>query len=147
VIALDTNILIRALIEEEQPNAHTVKQQKSARALLSSQEVLFVPITAVLELASVLESVYEVAREEVADVLSDLTEVENLLVDRATAVDLAVQWYRRGLDFADALHLALSGLCRELATFDDRFAKRATRLGLRPPISAPAIISAPASRR
>jgi len=137
VIAIDTNILIRALMEEEEANAQTIKQQQSARALLTSQEVLFVPITTVLELAWVMESVYEVAREELAKILLDLTEVENLVIDRAIAVNLAVQWYRRGLDFADALHLALSGVCRELATFDDRFAKRATRLALRPPISIP----------
>lgn len=63
--------------------------------------------------------------------------VETLTVDRAAAVSQAIAWYRRGMDFSDALHLAQSGLCSGLATFDTRFAKTARRLGLEPHVSAP----------
>jgi predicted nucleic acid-binding protein len=59
-------------------------------------------------------------------------------VEDAGAVDQAAQWHIKGLDFADALHLAKSAACSGLATFDDkRFARRAQRLGLKPPVSPP----------
>jgi predicted nucleic acid-binding protein len=34
-----------------------------------------------------------------------------------------------GLDFADALHLAKAAGCEAFVTFDQRFARAATRLG------------------
>jgi len=46
--------------------------------------------------------------------------------------------YTNGLDFSDALHLALAGLCTGMASFDARFAKRAGRLGLKPSVAVPA---------
>ena len=36
-------------------------------------------------------------------------------------------WYAQGLDFADALHLALSGEVKQLFTFDRGFAKLAKK--------------------
>ena len=69
--------------------------------------------------------------------MKDLLRVENLTVDRTAAVGQALVWYRQGLDFSDALHLAQSGLCNGLATFDARFVKTARRLGLQPQVLAP----------
>ena len=73
----------------------------------------------------------------IAAVFQDLLLVEHVTVDRAAAVSHALQWYRRGLDFADALHLAPSAPCESLATFDAGFAKAARRLGLRPVVTKP----------
>jgi predicted nucleic acid-binding protein len=39
------------------------------------------------------------------------------------------------LDLSDALHVALSASCAELATFDRRLSKQARRLGLKPTAS------------
>jgi predicted nucleic acid-binding protein len=53
-------------------------------------------------------------------------------------VSEAVEAYLRGLDFADALHLAASSGCDVLVTFDVRaFARRASRLRLKPPVTLP----------
>lgn len=44
------------------------------------------------------------------------------------------------MDFADALHLAASHDCEDLVTFDGRrFARRARRLALKPPVTVPAV--------
>ena len=137
MIAVDTNILARAIAAEIDADAATKAQRKRAQALLSSGQQLFVPVTVIEELEWVLRGVYGMPPEDVAAVFEDMLAVENLTVDRTAAVGQALAWYRRGLDFSDALHLAQSGLCSGLATFDTRFAKTARRLGLEPPLSAP----------
>jgi predicted nucleic-acid-binding protein len=138
MIAIDTNILARAIAEEAEADAATLRQQRQARALLSSGQPLFVPVTVVLELEWVLRGAYGMAVPDIAAVLEDLLAVEGLTVDRAAAVSQALQAYRAGLDLADALHLAQFGLCSGLASFDTRFVKAARRLGLTPPVQAPA---------
>ncbi|MFA7267822.1 MAG: type II toxin-antitoxin system VapC family toxin [Sterolibacterium sp.] len=138
MIALDTNVLARAIVEEAAADSATRAQQQRARALLSSGRELFVPLTVVQELEWVLRSVYGMPAEDVALLFDDLLAVENIEVDRAAAVSQAVGWYRNGLDFSDALHLAQVGLCESLSSFDAGFVKLARRLRLKPPVSAPA---------
>ena len=135
MIALDTNVLARAITTEANADAATAAQQSSARQLLSSGQALFVPITVIEELEWVLRGAYEMPTTDVAAIFEDLLAVEHITVDRAAAVGQAIQWYRRGLDFSDALHLAQSGLCQGLASFDTRFAKAVRRLGLKPPVT------------
>ena len=137
MIALDTNVLARAIAVETNADAATKAQRKRAQALLSSGQQLFVPVTVIEELEWVLRGAYGMPPEDIAAVFEDMLAVENLTVDRAAAVSQALVWYRHGLDFSDALHLAQSGLCSGLATFDARFAKTARRLGLEPAVSAP----------
>ena len=43
-------------------------------------------------------------------------------------MSLAIDWYKRGLDFADAIHLAASRNYAEFYTFDNRFIKQAKGL-------------------
>jgi len=76
VIALDTNILARAIAEEADADAVTLRQQRQARALLSSGQPLFVPVTVVLELEWVLRGAYGMAAADIAAVLEDLLAVE-----------------------------------------------------------------------
>ena len=42
----------------------------------------------------------------------------------------ALAWYSDGLDFADALHLALSQDAKQLVTFDKKFVKMAKKSGV-----------------
>lgn len=137
MIALDTNVLARAIATEIDADAATKVQRKRAQALLSSGQQLFVPVTVIEELEWVLRGAYDMSPDDIAAVFEDMLAVENLTVDRAAAVGQALTWYRQGLDFSDALHLAQSGLCSGLATFDARFARTARRLGLEPQVSAP----------
>lgn len=54
---LDTNILVRFLVRDDEAQAETIyKRFKQAE---SDKEVLFVPLLVVLETVWVLESVYE----------------------------------------------------------------------------------------
>ncbi len=137
MIALDTNVLARAIVAENDADAATRAQQREARALLGSGTDLFVPVTVVQELEWVLRSAYDMPTGDIADLLRDLLCVENITVDRAAAVGQAVDGYQRGLDFSDALHLALSVACERLATFDSGFIKKSRRIGLKPAVGAP----------
>lgn len=85
-----------------------------------------------------MRGIYEFGRNDAVRVLEHLLGLSNVETESAAAVGRAVEWHRRGLDFSDALHLALSAHCAEVATFDRGFANRARRLGLRPPVSHPA---------
>lgn len=136
MIALDTNILARAVIEEADADAATLGQQQAARTLLCSGQMLFLPVTVIEELEWVLRGVYDLPEAEVLSLLEDLLAIDNLVVDRAAAVAQAVEALRQGMDFSDALHLAQAGHCSHLATFDARFRKLAKRLGLQPPVLA-----------
>lgn len=137
MIALDTNVLARAIAAEADADSTTRAQQRGARSLLTSGVDLFVPVTVVQELEWVLRSVYAMSSDDIADLFDDLLAVENITVDRAAAVARATDDYRRGLDFSDALHLALASACESLATFDTGFVKKSGRLGLKPVVTAP----------
>jgi len=49
---------------------------------------------------------------------------------------VALDWTRKGMDFADALHIARAGRCRAFLSFDKGLVKRAK--GMTPiPVQAP----------
>ena len=55
-----------------------------------------------------------------------------------TSVERALDNLRRGIDFADALHHASSRACDAFLTFDARrFAAKARRLAITPPVRLP----------
>lgn len=137
MIALDTNILVRAIVAEANADTATLAQRERALRLLGSSRRFFVPLTVVQELEWVLRSAYDMPVADITAVLDDLLCVETMEIDRAAAVQQAIGGYRQGLDFSDALHLALSGLCESMASFDAGFDKRVARAGLKPPVVDP----------
>lgn len=137
MIALDTNVLARAIVTQSDADTATRAQQREARAMLGSGRELFVPVTVVQELEWVLRSAYDMPTGDIADLFRDLLCVENITVDRAAAVVQAIEGYQRGLDFSDALHLALSAACERLATFDSGFIKKSRQIGLQPTVESP----------
>ena len=137
MIALDTNLLARFYVDDpSDPEAR--RQRPIARRLVLESTALYVPLTVVLELEWVMRGFYEVGRDAFCDVLGHLLGLPQVAVERWEAVEAAVDAHRQGIDFADALHWSLSRGCSAFATFDDRrFARRARRLGLVPPVSVP----------
>ena len=77
---------------------------------------------------------YELERKDICKVLMALMSIGHVTVEDRDAVLLAIDALDKGLDFADALHLARSGRAAAFATFDQRLAKRATSLALTPPV-------------
>jgi predicted nucleic-acid-binding protein len=118
--ALDTNVLVRALVRDNPAQA------TKAEALLCSAQV-FVPVTVVLELEWVLRSRYGFAPKRVAQALGMLAGLGNVVLHERAAVLAATQRVAQGWDFADALHHALSAGCDDFVTLDADLARRASR--------------------
>ncbi|HEX5795223.1 MAG TPA: type II toxin-antitoxin system VapC family toxin [Geminicoccaceae bacterium] len=130
MIAVDTNVLVRFLVEDD------VRQTDRAEAVLRSGAVL-VPNTVLLETAWVLRTSYGFDRAAIADGITSLLGLPGVgPEDRATAVQ-ALAWYAQGLDFADALHLATSAQAEAFATFDRLLRRRARAVAGTIPVVAP----------
>lgn len=129
--AVDTNILARFYLHDD------VAQGRIAAGLLSAGDV-FVPKTVILELEWVLRYMADQPEEKVIDCLAHLIALPGVTVEDREEIEAALDHCRQGIDFADALHLAASKSCSEMLTFDDRrYARRARKLRLKPPVRVP----------
>ena len=138
MIGLDTNILARYYIEDEN-DTEGDRQREAARRLMESGKALMVCKTVLLELEWVMRGHYEFSPVQALRVFRHLLAQPHVEVEGREAVLTALAHYESGLDFADALHHAAYRECKSMASFDDRrFAKRAKRLGLIPAINIPA---------
>jgi predicted nucleic-acid-binding protein len=131
VRALDTNVLARFFIDDPD-DAQAARQRPAAIAALA--ERAFVSVTVLLELEWVMRGFYELPDRAISRVLRALASVEHVTLEDRDAVLEAIDAFDRGLDFADALHLARSSRASGFATFDRRLAKRAKDLALMLPV-------------
>ena len=129
--ALDTNVLARFFVDDAD-DAQAAKQRPAAVAALAQRS--FVSVTVLLEFEWVLRGFYELTPKDIARVLRALASIAQVTLEDRDAVLVAVDAFDRGLDFADALHLARSSRAAGFATFDQRLAKRAKGLALAPPV-------------
>ncbi len=137
MIAVDTNILARFYCDDpDDPEAK--RQQVIAKRVMVESEAIFVPLAVVLELEWVMRGFYEAEPSSFCDAIAHLLGMRHVTVERWEAVNDAVNLHRRGLDFADALHLTSSSACNQFASFDDRrFVRRARPLKLSPEVVVP----------
>jgi predicted nucleic-acid-binding protein len=125
VIAIDTNIVVRFLANDD-PD-----QSQRARHTLLSGDV-YVSLTVCLETEWVLRSVYRASREKIARKLTELSGIQGLTVEDPETLATAIEWFRGGMDFADALHLSGARHCSAMLSFDAKFAKVAKGLAAIP---------------
>jgi predicted nucleic-acid-binding protein len=118
--AVDTNILIRALVQDD------AAQAIRAEALLGAHKI-YVPVTVMLELEWVLRSRYAFKPKVIAQTISGIAALPNVVVGECAAVLLAAAKLSAGWDFADALHHALSAGCDDFVTLDASLSRRAQR--------------------
>ena len=120
MVAVDTNVLVRLLAKDH------AGQAARAVAVFRAGPV-FVPKTVLLECEWVLR--YSYARPAASIVLAFLgvLGLPNVTVEDAPAVHLAIRMLERGVDFADALHLASSAGATQFVTFDAQLVKRARK--------------------
>jgi predicted nucleic-acid-binding protein len=126
VRAIDTNILVRAFVQDDPSQSHR------AQVLLNTQTV-YIPVTVILELEWVLRSRYGFAPKVISDAIQELAILENAVVGEQAAVISAASKMKEGWDFADALHHSLSEGCDDFATFDTTLAKRARKVSKNSP--------------
>ena len=122
MIASDTNILIRFLTRDDEA------QFQKAFTLFLLQEEIFIPDTVILETEWVLRFAYKFSSQEIIQSLRDILGLPNVYVENTDKIAKVIAWYEKGLDFADAFHLANSIHLPTLMTFDVKFIKRAKEL-------------------
>jgi predicted nucleic-acid-binding protein len=69
-------------------------------------EPVFVAKTVVLEVEWVMRGAYQRSPAAIAAAIEGLLAAADITVEDAAAVSRMVAWFKGGLDFADALHLA-----------------------------------------
>jgi predicted nucleic-acid-binding protein len=127
--AIDTNVLLRVIIRDDK------EQAERAVAFLEREERVFLAKTVLLEVEWVLRSTYKYARSEVLSALRAVLSIGNAEIEDAGAVAQAIEWYERGMDFADGLHIASTGCQHKFASFDPALQRRAFRLKIAEVIS------------
>jgi predicted nucleic-acid-binding protein len=125
MIGLDTNVIVRYVMQDDPKQS-----QKATRLIeaLSSETPGFVPLVAVVEIAWVLTSCYDLKREQVAEAMGGILRSKEFVVDRAEQVAQALRVYKTGsADFADCLieRGSTSAGCERTMTLDASAAKSA----------------------
>ena len=122
MLAIDTNVVVRLLTGDH--------PQQSAKAKeLFERETIFVALTVLLETEWVLRSAYGFRPAPVVAALRAFAGLRNVAIQDAPSLAKALDWAERGMDFADALHLAQAVDCDGFVSFDGRLAKTARRAG------------------
>jgi predicted nucleic-acid-binding protein len=122
MFAIDTNIVIRYLTGDH------LKQSAKARDLVEAHDV-YVSKTVMLETEWVLRGVYGFSPAQIYKALRAFAGLPSVTLESASQVAQAVDLAEKGLDFADALHLAGMAECEAMVTFDKRFIKMARKAG------------------
>lgn len=121
MIAVDTNILVRLLVQDD------AAQAKKAEQLFASHQI-FIGDTVILETEWVLRHAYKLEAADIHTALSALLGLDTVFVRDQLAIKHALDWFQNGMDFADAWHLALSQHCEQFASFDEKLIKKAHHL-------------------
>ena len=119
MIALDTNVLVRYIVEDD-PEQSPVATKMIER-VLGQNETIFIPHIVLCELVWVLSVAYRFKREGIVGVLQQLRRGAQLVVEGADEVRRAVESYAAGSgDFADYLiaERSIANGCSVIATFD-----------------------------
>jgi predicted nucleic acid-binding protein len=121
MIAIDTNVLVRLLTRDDEP-------QFQRASTFFAENKIFTPETVILEIEWVLRFAYKLPQAAILEALRKTLGLPNVQTARPGVIAQALDLAGQGLDFADALHLAASQECSQFATFDTSFIKKANGL-------------------
>ena len=122
--AIDTNILVRFLIQDDEQQGHQAR--RLIQHVLAQGETVFIPVTVILELEWVLRSNFLFSKSQVVELISNLLSTKELEFESEPSVEIALELFRNyAADFADCLHIALAHRAGHspLWTFDKTAAK------------------------
>jgi len=125
--ALDTNVLVRFLVRDDERQAGII--YRIFKQAQSDKEVFFVPLIVVLETVWVLESVYKISRQGILDSINELILMPILEFEIQSALlNFITSTRETKMDLSDLLiaHSAKFSGCKCMLTFD----KQASRFRL-----------------
>lgn len=133
MIAVDTNVLVRLLVEDDP------REAEAARALVATAKEDGEPILVVdpvlCELEWVLEAAYDATRKDIAKAVQGLLEDEAFVfVDRTSVAEALGHYRQTSADLSDCLILvgARRSGARTTVTFDRRLRRVPGAIVLRP---------------
>ena len=122
--ALDTNVLVRFLVKDDEPQAKKVytlfKQAET------DKNYFFVPLLVVLETIWVLDSVYEIPRKEILDAINEILLMPILKFEAQPTIQRFIFLARENkIDLSDILIACAAKIsgCEKILTFDKRASK------------------------
>jgi predicted nucleic-acid-binding protein len=119
VIALDTNVLVRFIVEDD--DEQTKRTVRLIEDALAKDEPLFVSEVVLCEAVWVLARVYKLSKEELVQTLRALLQAREVDIQAKEGVRRAVDAFAGGKgDFADYVirEVATAAGCDRIATFD-----------------------------
>jgi len=122
--ALDTNVLVRFLVKDDEPQAKKVytlfKQAET------DKNYFYVPLLVVLETIWVLDSVYEIPRKEILDSINEILLMPILKLEAKPTIQRFIFLARENkIDLSDILIACAAKIsgCEKILTFDKRASK------------------------
>ncbi len=122
--ALDTNILIRFLVRDDEKQAQAV--YRLFKNTETRRDTLFVPLLVVLETIWVLEAVYDVGREDILDAFETLLLMPLFVFEDQQAIRAFIASAKDAkADLSDLLIAASASFsgCDSILTFDKTASK------------------------
>ena len=124
MISLDTNALVRMLIEDDKDQFQAVQKvislvEKNSRQILLLSEVL-------METIWVLESIYQCTRKDICEFLERLTITPTFTFVDPEVIRRAIHQYKQGGDFADLIIIgkAKEKRAKKFFSFDKKLQKK-----------------------
>jgi len=122
--ALDTNVLVRFLVKDDEKQAETAYQVLTRAEY--KEEVLFVPLLVVLETIWVLQSVYEISDQDIVSAFSELMQMPVLKFESHQVMQDFISTARVENFDLSGLLIAYSAKicgCQTVLTFDKKSSK------------------------
>jgi len=118
MVIFDTNAILRYILRDNPEMAEEVKRHLF-------RDICFIPVEVVAEIVYVLSKVYRVERDVIAQTITNIANVDNIMVAQNSVVLHALRVYASTtLDFVDCL---LIGYAKEdgyaIFTFDKKLLK------------------------
>lgn len=117
MIGLDTNVIARWVLRDDEPQFLVAERQLSKPFWLSW--------TVVLELGWLLGSYAKLDRSQLSDVIETILALPDVNLDRPDNLRWALRQFRKGGDFADLIHIASTGPVSGFASFEKTLARKA----------------------
>ena len=123
MIALDTNALVRLLIEDDEKQA--LDGEKLIESVEKKGQQIIILTEVLIETVWVLESVYECTREDIYRFLDTLTYTSVFTFSEPQIITNAIRHFKKGGDFADLIIVmqALNHQAKKLLSFDKKLQK------------------------
>ena len=126
MIGIDTNILVRLIVDDEPKQAAAARD--FIRDRCTPDDPGYISNIALAEVAWILARGYGYSRNDIADAIERVMETAQLQIESSSDVAAALADYRRGpAGFSDCLigHLNRTAECTHTITFDRKAAKLA----------------------